>query len=78
MKAATDLGERAWEFSRADFGEAERGVGLIRRTSSETTDSRLGTKPRQEAVSPASNLTFGAWGGWPDRGIPELASPLSD
>ena len=78
MKAATDLRERVLEFSRAYSGEADRGEGFTGRTWSGSTDSRLGTKPRWEAVSPVSNLPFAAWGGWPARGIPELASPLAD
>jgi hypothetical protein len=78
MKASMDLSERVLEFSRTYFGEGERGEGFIGHTWSASTDSRLGTKPRREAVASVSNVPFGAWGGWPDRGIPELASPLAD
>ena len=78
MKAASDLRERVLEFSRAYFGEAERGEGFMGQTWSGSTDSRPGTEPRWEGVSPVSNLPFAAWGGWPGRGIPELASPLAD
>jgi hypothetical protein len=56
----------------------EPGEGLTGHSRSGSTQSELGTKPRQKAVSPVLNLPFGAWGGWPGRGIPELASPLAD
>jgi hypothetical protein len=78
MKTATDLRESVLDFSRAYFGGAERGEGLMGHTWSGSTDSGLGTKPRSEAVSPVLDLPFAAWGGWPGRGIPELASPLAD
>ncbi len=78
MKAASDLSERVLEFSRTYFGEGERGEGFMGHAWSGSTDSRPGTKPRREAVSPVSDVPFAAWGGWPGRGIPELASPLAD
>ena len=78
MKAASDLSDRVLEFSRAYCGEGERGEGFMGHTWSASTASRPATKPRREAVSPASNLPFAAWGGWSGRGIPELASPLAD
>ena len=78
MKAAIDLKDRVLEFSQTYFGEPERGEGLMGHTWSATRDSRPGDRPRWEAVSPASNASFAAWGGWPGRGIPELASPLAD
>ena len=78
MKAASDLTEGVLDFSRADFREAERDEGFMGHTWSGSTDSRPGTKPCRSAVSPVSNVPFAAWGGWPGRGIPELASPLAD
>jgi hypothetical protein len=78
MKAASDLKNRVLEFSHGYFGEPERGNGFVSGTWSASTDSKAGNKPRWEAVSPVSNVPFAAWGGWPGRGIPELASPLSD
>ena len=78
MKAASDLSDRVLEFSRAYCGEGERGEGFMGHTWSGSTDSGLGTKPRSEAVLPVSDLPFAARGGWPGRGIPELASPLAD
>jgi hypothetical protein len=78
MKAASHLSDRVLDFSRACFGEAERGEGLMGHTWTGSTDSRPETEPRWEAVSPVSSLPFAARGGWPGRGIPELASPLAD
>jgi len=78
MKAASDLKDRVLEFSRTYFGEAERGEGLMGRTWSASTDGRPGDKPRWQGVEPVSDFGFAAWGGWPGRGIPELASPLAD
>jgi hypothetical protein len=78
MKPTSDLSEGVLGFSRAYFGEAERGEGFIGQTWTGTTDSRPGTEPGCAAVSPVSNVPFAAWGGWPGRGIPELASPLAD
>ena len=78
MRAASDLEETVLEFSRAYFGEPERGKGFMGHTWSASTDSRPGDRPRWEAVSPTSKVSFAPWGGWPDRGIPELASPLAD
>ena len=78
MKTASDLKDRVLEFSRTYFGEAERGQGLMGPTWSGSTDSRAGDKPGWEGVSPAPDVSFAAWGGWPSRGIPELASPLAD
>ena len=78
MKAASDLKDRVLEFSGAYFREAERGEGFMEHTWSASTDSGPGGKPRSEAVSRASDVSFAAWGGWPGRGIPELASPLAD
>ena len=78
MKAANDLKESVLEFSRAYFGEAERGEGFMGHTRSTGTDSRPESKLWREAVSPVSSFPIAAWGGWRSRGIPELASPLSD
>jgi len=78
MEPGSDLSERVLEFSRAYFGKGELGEGFIGNTWSGSTDSRAGTKPHREAVSPVSNLPFASRGGWPHRGIPELASPLAD
>ena len=79
MRAASDLKNKVLKFSRGSFREPERGDGFTRRTLSASTDSRHGTEPGPETVSSVSDLPFvAAWGGWPSRGIPELASPLSD
>ena len=78
MKAASALSERGLEFPRAYFGEGERGEGFIGHTWAASIDRRPATKPRREAVSPLLNLPFAASGGWPGRGIAELASPLAD
>ena len=78
MNAASDLKDRVLEFSRTYFAEAERGEGFMGHTWSASTDSRPGGNRRREAVSTVSNPPFAAWGGWPGRGIPELASPLAD
>ena len=78
MKVASDQSETVLEFSRAYFGEAERGEGFLRQTWTGSTDTRRVTEPRWKAVSPVSNGPIVAWGGWPGRGIPELASPLAD
>ena len=78
MKAASDLKDTVLEFSQTYFGEPERGEGFMGHTKSASTDSRSGDKRRREGVSPPSDVAFAAWGGWPNRGIPELASPLAD
>ena len=76
--AASELKSKVLEFSRGYFAEPDRGEGFMGHTWSASTDSKPGDKPRWEPVSPVSNVSFAAWGGWPGRGIPELASPLSD
>ena len=78
MKAAGELSERVLEFSRAYFGEAKRGEEIMGDTWTSSAESSFGTEPRREPASPASKVPFAAWGGWADRGIPELASPLAD
>ena len=78
MKASRDLSERVLEFSRTCFGEVEQGEGTMGHTWTGSTNSSPTTKARGETISPVSNVPVGAWGGWPNRGIPELASPLAD
>jgi len=78
MKAANHLKDTVLEFSQTYFGEPEPGEGFVGHTRPANADRRPGDKRRREGVSPPSDVAFAAWGGWPNRGIPELASPLAD
>ena len=77
MRATTELKD-TMEFSRTHFEEPEGGAGLIGSALPASTDGRVWSWPAQAEGWPASGLAPATWGGWPGRGIPELASPLAD
>jgi hypothetical protein len=64
-------------YSRAYFGKMEENEGGKQRIQQPGTTSSSTGRTRQPVTLAADGLTFNA-GRWLDRGIPELASPLSD
>jgi hypothetical protein len=78
MKTVSDLSERVPVIPQAYFGEAQQAQGSMAHGWFGGKDSWDAAKSRGLAVSTVSRFTSAAWGDWPDRGIPELASPLAD